>query len=211
MAGGVPTLASYPEVDRDRLAALCAGRRLTARQTAFVLAYVLDTGRSAVEAYRQAYTVTDAATAKWVLKEASCVLNRPAVRQMIREVEATIGPAVLERAIELTAISKARVMLELWRVAGADPLDLVVKPHTKVRALHLVGLELGMFQKTTTVKHEKVTPEQQAEREKARQRAFKLLEEMARGKVIDVTADPAPPVKPNGHGGNGTTNGSGHD
>lgn len=197
------------QVDRSSLEALCGRRRFTPRQTAFVLAYLFDTGRSAIEAYRKAYTVTGSATANWVMIEASRVLNRPAVRQLIREVEAQIAPTIIDRAIELSGIDKARVMLELWRVASADPLDLVVKPHTKVRALHLVGLELGMFQKTTTVKHEKVTPEQQAERQKARERAFKLLEDMARGKVIDVTADPASPVKPNGHGGNGTTNGSG--
>ncbi len=230
-------------IDREKLALACRGKGLTPRQTAFVLAFLLE-GRNGAAAYRAAYSVSGNPHARWVLAEAGKLLAKPHIRAMIREIEDFLEPAVIERAIEVSAITRAKVMLELAKIAfanmedftrltedGVRVLDLStvtrdqmaavrdltveetivgkdgkrtvrkskLKLHSKVQALKDIGVELGMFQTTSTVNMNVTTPEVADARDASRAKMFALLDQMAKGKLLDLQPEAEPvPAKPNG-------------
>src|SRR5689334_1621615 len=77
--------AKNPVIDREYLQALCAARGLTLKETAFVIAYLFDTGRNGFRAYLVAYRTKG--SPRWAVQEASRVLRRPDVGAVIREIE----------------------------------------------------------------------------------------------------------------------------
>jgi phage terminase small subunit len=112
--------AENPVIDREHLQAFCAARGLTPKETAFVIAYMLDTGRNGFRAYLRAYKAKG--SPRWAAQEAMRVLRRPDVRGVIREIEEMV-PAVIEAAVAVAGITKARVMLELSRIGFANMAD----------------------------------------------------------------------------------------
>jgi phage terminase small subunit len=112
--------AKNPVIDREYLQALCAARGLTLKETAFVIAYLFDTGRNGFRAYLVAYRTKG--SPRWAVQEASRVLRRPDVGAVIREIE-DIVPAAIEEAVAVAGITKARVMLELSRIGFANMED----------------------------------------------------------------------------------------
>ena len=61
-------------IDPKRLADICAAHGLTAKQTAFVIA-LIGNGRNGSAAYRAAYNVRPATTAKSIFVESSKLLH----------------------------------------------------------------------------------------------------------------------------------------
>jgi phage terminase small subunit len=114
--------AEKPLIDREHLQTLCAARGLTPKETAFVIAYLFDTGRNGFRAYLMAYK--SKGSPRWAVQEASRVLRRPDVRAVICEIEDMV-PAVIEGAVAVAGITKARVLLELSHVGLANMADYV--------------------------------------------------------------------------------------
>jgi len=112
--------AEKPVIDREHLQALCAARGLTPKETAFVIAYLFDTGRNGFRAYLSTYRTKG--RPRWAAQEAMRVLRRPGVRGVIREIEEMV-PSVIEEAAAVAGITKARVMLELSRIGFANMED----------------------------------------------------------------------------------------
>src|SRR5215472_2115819 len=61
---------------------------------------------------------------RWAVQEASRVLKRPDVRAVIREIEDMV-PAVIEEAVAVAGITKARTLLELSHIGLANMADYV--------------------------------------------------------------------------------------
>ena len=114
--------AKNPVIDREHLQALCVARGLTSKETAFVIAYLFDTGRNAYRAYLVAYKTKG--SPRWAVQEASRVLRRPDVRAVIREIEDMV-PAAIEEAVAVAGITKARVLLELSHIGLSNMGDYI--------------------------------------------------------------------------------------
>jgi phage terminase small subunit len=91
-----------------------AERKLTAKQEAFVAAY-LSNGRNGAAAYRAAYN--SKASAARVAEEAKKLLKHPLIAPRVAE--------VVEKAAERTEITAARVLEELGKLGFANMLDYV--------------------------------------------------------------------------------------
>ena len=94
-----------------------ADRKLTAKQEAFVLAY-LSNGRNASAAYREAYNAKGMSEAA-IGVEACKLLKHPSVALRVAE--------VVERAVEKTSVTIERTIEELTRMAFYDPADIAGK------------------------------------------------------------------------------------
>jgi phage terminase small subunit len=114
--------AKNPVIDREHLRALCAARGLTPKESAFVIAYLFDTGRNGYRAYLVAYKTKG--SPRWAVQEASRVLRRPDVGAVIREIEDMV-PAAIEEAVAVAGITKARVLLELSHIGLSNMGDYI--------------------------------------------------------------------------------------
>lgn len=88
-------------------------RKLTAKQEAFVAAY-LTNGRKAAEAYRTAYDSN--ASPQRCAEDACRLLKHPKIAPRVAK--------VVEKAAELSGITVGRVLAELERMAFYDPADI---------------------------------------------------------------------------------------
>ena len=138
--------AEKPVIDREHLQALCAARGLTTKETAFVIAYLFDTGRNGFRAYLMAYK--SKGSPRWAVQEASRVLQRPDVRAVICEIEDMV-PAVIEEAVVVAGITKARVLLELSHVGLANMADYIdlIQQEGKLDLSHLTRAQTAAIKK----------------------------------------------------------------
>jgi phage terminase small subunit len=97
------------------------GRRLTAKQRAFVEAY-LTNGRNAAAAYRSAYD-TSASPAR-VAEDAQDLLKHPLISPIIEESDKK-RDEVTRRVIEQTSITAEEIISRLIHMARADLRDVM--------------------------------------------------------------------------------------
>lgn len=102
---------------KQRIAALCADRKLTPRQTRFVLALVEH--RNASAAYRAAYDVKAGASARAVTEEAHRLVRHPKVAPIVHELRS----AMVDSVIVDVGITKAMIMAELAKMGFSNLAD----------------------------------------------------------------------------------------
>lgn len=206
------------DIDPKHLTDICAMHGLTEKQTLFVVA-LIGNGRNATAAYRRAYDVRPTTKSNAVTVGAHKLLRDKKIRAVLEEIDATVKPAIIQRAIDVSGMNRAWVMQRLGEIAerGMRGLPVLGREGNQVlvltqvgklgalyssdltaalRGLELIGRALGMFNDRKAIEMQEVSPEVKKRWEEARERMFQVLGEFEKGNFLHLLDDGQPTEPP---------------